>query len=275
MKTIMAPTDFSSISLNAVSYAADMAVSVNASLFLVHICPLPIVINEMPYPADEIDNQVSEAEEKIREIKEDIIKSTGGKIKVYAEVRTGTVMQEIVELGKAINPHIVVMGTQGSNAIEKILFGSNTVWATKHLSWPLIIVPREATFKEIKKVGLACDLKRVLETFPVDEIKKLVKEFGAKLSVIHVNTEGEELYGPEIIDQAGLLQEMLEDVHPSYHFLNDTEIEDGLGDFAEDNQLDLLIVVPKKHNIIGQLFHKSHSKNLVLHSNIPVMAVHE
>jgi len=34
MKTIIAPTDFSAVSLNAVNYAADMAQDINAELIL-------------------------------------------------------------------------------------------------------------------------------------------------------------------------------------------------------------------------------------------------
>jgi hypothetical protein len=37
MKTIIAPTDFSPVSLNAVNFAADMAVSVDSSLLLFHV----------------------------------------------------------------------------------------------------------------------------------------------------------------------------------------------------------------------------------------------
>ena len=52
MKTIIAPTDFSPISLNAVNYAADMAVSINADLSLLYVCLLPITYGEAPYPIE-------------------------------------------------------------------------------------------------------------------------------------------------------------------------------------------------------------------------------
>ena len=68
---------------------------------------------------------------------------------------------------------------------------------------------------------------------------------------------------------------MLYDLHPFYRFLDYDDIENGLEEFAETNKLDLLITVPKRHNIIDKLFHKSHSKNLVLHTHVPVMAMHD
>ena len=68
---------------------------------------------------------------------------------------------------------------------------------------------------------------------------------------------------------------MLYDLHPFYRFLDYDYIENGLEEFAEANKLDLLITVPRRHNIIDKLFNKSHSKNLVLHTHVPVMAMHD
>jgi nucleotide-binding universal stress UspA family protein len=278
MKTIVATTDFSAMSLNAVNYAADMACSINADFSLLHVCLLPMTYSEVPYPAENITSLMDGAEERMLQLKNDLVKRTAGKIKILAEVRTAaTVVTEIEDYCEAQKPYAVVMGTQGSTAFERVFLGSNTIGAMKHLSWPLIVVPLEAKFLSIKKIGLACDLEKVDDSVPFTEIKSLVKEFNAELHVLHINTEGEKGYTVKTMIESRSLQNMLDDLHPVYHFLDDNDIENGLSKFAEDNQLDLLIVVPKKHNIIDQLFHKSHSKKLVLHAHahVPVMAVHE
>lgn len=275
MKTIIAPTDFSPISLNAVNYASDIACSINASLLLFHVCRLPLAFSEVPVPAENVTFLLEDAEEKIQRLKGDLVQKTAGKIKIHTEVKMGTVVPETENLCELLKPYAVVMGTQGSSALEKLFFGNNTIEAMKHLAWPLIVVPPEAKFTSIKKIGLACDLKKVAGTIPFAEIKLLVKEFNAALYVLHVNTENEKNHTVETMVESRSLQNMLEDLHPVYHFLNNGDIEDGLSKFAENNKLDLLIVVPKKHNIFDKLFHKSHSKKLVLHTHVPVMAVHE
>jgi nucleotide-binding universal stress UspA family protein len=275
MKVIIAPTDFSDLSLNAVTYATEMASSVQASLALLHVCQMPMSFSEVPVPAEALTSLIKDAEKRIEKLRDDIVKKTNGKIKVYTEIKTGFVIQELQGYCAALKPYAVVMSTQGAGAVERFLFGSNTVSAMKHLAWPLIVVPAEAKFTTIRKIGLACDMKNVMDTAPVEEIKTLVKEFNASLHVVHINTGDDIKYGPEIVDQSGLLQEMLDELHPSYHFLDEIDIEEGLSAFAENNKLDLLIVVPKKHNVISNLFHKSHSKQLVMHTHVPVMAVHE
>ena len=71
------------------------------------------------------------------------------------------------------------------------------------------------------------------------------------------------------------MQEMLRRMKPKYHFINEPVIEKGIIDFAEKNNLDLLIIIPKYHGLINRIFKYSHSKQLVLHAHIPVMSLHE
>ena len=274
MKVIIAPTDFSEISINAVNYAADLAVTIHAGLALLHVYQVPVNYSEVPLPAT-ILSDTENAIAKIEKLKEKLTERTRAEIKIYTEVQIGSVITVLRDYCKDLKPYAVVMGAQGAGAVERFLFGSNTISAMKHLSWPLIVVPAEAKYTRIKKIGLACDMKNVTETTPIEEIKALAKEFGARVEVIHISTEDDNKYGPEIVNESGLLQELLYDTHPTYHFPGNVNIEEGLSSFAEKNKLDLLIIVPKKHNIIDKLFHKSHSKQLIFHTHVPVMAVHE
>lgn len=275
MKVIIVPTDFSATSLNAARYAADMACAAQASLALLHVCNLPLGYTEVPLPADAIQAQTDHAMAEIAALKENITVRTQGKVKIYTEVRMGTVITELLKYCSALQPYAVIMGPHGAGAAERLFFGSTTLSAVRNLGWPLIIVPPAIEFTGIKRIGLACDLKKVEETAPIEEIKKLVTGFGATLYVVHVNIEGKNVYGASTVEQSGLLQELLEELHPSYHFLNDAEVARGICEFAEKNRLDLMIAVPKKHNLLEKLFHKSRTKELALCTHVPLMAIHE
>ena len=275
MKTIIVPTDFSAQAENAAYYAAEMAVEIDASLSLLYVYQPPMSFSEVPVPAEDINIMLSDAGEKINKLKEELLRKTAGKIKIYAEVKTGTIVTEIEALCRAVKPYAVVMGTQGTGAAERFFFGSNTLTAMKRLEWPLIVVPPGAKFTAITKVGLACDFRKVVETTPVEEIKSLIRDFHAELHVLHVSREVGDAFSPKVVEESGLLQEMLEEIHPKYHFIGNEDVDEALNDFALRNKLDLLIVIPKSHNILDRLLHKSHTKQLALHSQVPIMAVHE
>jgi len=45
MRTIVAPTVFSSVSINALNYAADLAAAIEADLILLHVVQIPITVS--------------------------------------------------------------------------------------------------------------------------------------------------------------------------------------------------------------------------------------
>ena len=275
---IVAATDFSPVSLNAINYAADMACAIKTSLHLLHTHQLVMPYSsDFPVPIENITIINQETEEKIKKLKGSLIKRVNGKINIYTSVKEGILVNELEDYCSSVKPYAVVMGTQGASALERVLFGSNTLAVMKHLSWPLIAVPPEAKFTGIKKIGLACDLKKVVETIPVETIRLLVKQFGAKLYIIHINSDigGYSEYKPETMEASAFLQEMLDEFNPSFHFIDITGIEEAINGYAEAHAIDLLIIIPKKHSIAEKLMHRSRSKQLILHTQVPIMSIHE
>lgn len=271
MKTILVATDFSPAAYNAAKYAADMATVIDASIFLLHVFQLPISYSEVPLTVTE-GEMMQQAEVAMDDLKEKIMAKTANKIKVESEVRMGVFYRELKTSCEQINPYTVIMGSQGTTATDRLLFGGHTVHAMKHLMWPLITVPNGASFAEIKKIGLTCDFDKVVNTMPVEEIKTLVNDFHAELHIL--NTGKQTAFDPNIVFESGLLQEMLENVKPNYHFITSDHVDEGIINFAEKNSIDLLIVLPKRHGLFENLVHKSHTKQMVLHSHVPVMALH-
>jgi nucleotide-binding universal stress UspA family protein len=222
-----------------------------------------------------VEEMKKSSEAQLEDLKQKIIHVTSGKIKVYAESKMGNTVDELEELCKRIQPFAVVMGAKGKNGMEKVVFGSTTLTAIRHLTWPVICVPPGREYgKGIKKIGFACDFREVVATTPVQFIKQMVKEFNAELHILNVDYK-EKHFRPDTPEQSFLLHNMLEDLKPQYHFINHTDIEDGINEFAETNNLDLVIAIPKKHKLLEGIFRHSSTKDLVFHSHIPVMCVHE
>ena len=272
MKTILAATDFSPAASNAVGYAADMAMAINARLYLLHVYQIPVSFSELPVSVN-LEDMIHDAEKEMEKLAEQLSRKTEGKLNIHSEVRMGVFFPELKTVCQQISPYAVVMGSQGKTATTRFFFGEHAVYAMKHLHWPLITVPPEAGFHSIKKIGLACDFDKVMETIPIDEIKGLVADFQAQLHIL--NTGKKEIFEPGVVFESVLLQEMLDNLKPSYHFITLENTDEGILDFTNQHQIDLLIVFPKRHNLMQKLLHKSHTKQLVLHSHVPVMAIHQ
>lgn len=275
MKTIIIPTDFSPVATNAMNYAVDMALAVNARVLLLHVYNIPVSYGDIPVALLSVDEMKKTAEDTIDRLKKDLEHITSGKLKITTETRLGNIVDELEEECKKIQPFAVVMGTTGSSAMERTLFGSTTLTAIKHLTWPVICVPRGKEYgKGIRKIGLACDFREVAQTTPVSEIKEFVKEFHAQLFVLNVDHDNQQ-FRPDTPEQSAILHTALEEVHPEFHFITHRDIEDGINEFAEKNGLDLVIAIPKKHKLLEGIFKKSSTSQLVFESHVPVMCVHE
>jgi tripartite-type tricarboxylate transporter receptor subunit TctC len=46
-------------------------------------------------------------------------------------------------------------------------------------------------------------------------------------------------------------------------------------EFAAKNNIDLLITLPKKHYILERIFEKSHTRELIYHTTVPLMCIHQ
>ena len=272
MKKIIVATDFSPAAMNAANYAADMATSINAAILLLHTYQVPVTYSEVPVAVN-LDEIQKNTENKLKLISDELKSRTGNKITVDITVKVGSFYPELKVLCETEHPYAVIMGSQGTTAAERLFFGGHAVYAMKHLPWPLITVPSNAAFTSIKKIGLACDFNKVVETTPVDQIKNMVNDFHAELHVLNTGKEG--VYDPDIVFESGMLQELLASMKPAYHLLTHENIDEGIMDFAEKNHLDLLVVLPKRHNLLDSIIHRSHTRQLVLHSHVPVMALHQ
>jgi nucleotide-binding universal stress UspA family protein len=274
MRTILVPTDFSAIATNALHYAIEMANTIKANLMLLHVYQVPVSYTDAPIVMVSVDELRHAAEKRMEQLKEMVRKIVRPEQKVYTETRLGNITDELESICEKIKPFAVVMGTKGASAFERVVFGSNTLSAIRHLHVPVICVPPGKTFgKGIKKIGFACDCKEVVATTPTRIIRDLVKNFDAELHVLNVNTDGKR--EEEKPEQTVLLETLLSDLHPEYHFLEHTDIEDAINEFAEKNNLDLVISIPKQHKLVEKIFRKSSTRQLVYESHVPVMCIHE
>ncbi len=274
MKTIVVLTDFSPASLNATHYATDMALAIKANILLFHAYQLPLSVSDTPIVLLSVEELKESAEIKLAQLKKDLEHITSGALEIETESRLGNLADEAEDFCNKSNPFTVIMGTKGHTAVERVLFGTNTYGIIKHLSSSVICVPTGKEYGQgIKKIGFASDFREIKDTTPVPSIKTFVKELKAELHILNVDHDNVH-FKPDAREQSNLLHNAFEDLNPQYHYIENKDIEDGINEFAEKNNLDLLITIPKKHKFFESLFKKSSTKQLVFHSHVPVMCVH-
>jgi len=274
MKTIIIATDFSTVAHSAMTYGVELAKSIDHSVTLVHVYQVPVAFTDGPLVMVSVDDLRSAAERQLEQMKSDLRHVHGKELKIYSEAILGNVVEEIEKLAEKLDVFAVVMGATGLSGAQRVLFGSTTLLAVRQLTYPVIVVPEGKTFGHgIRKIGLACDFRNVLDTTPTRFIQEFQKTFKAELHVINVDFENRH-FRADTAEQSLMLHTLLDGYHPVYHFIEEEDIEAGLNRFAEENNLDLLITIPKKHRFIEAIFKRSSTKRLLKEARVPVVGIH-
>jgi len=277
MKTIIVPTDFSETSYNAARYALGLARQMNtARVVLYHayelIVPIPDVPSSVPMVnPDELRSASMEGLDKMmRELDPLLPENTI----LASRAENHLLPANIDQVAKQEQADLIVMGITGGSQLEEILVGSNTIDVVKHTTCPVIIVPASVKFRPIQKIVFACDFRKVVETTPVQPLKKLLNVFRPELHVLNIDHESKH-FTSDTPYETLMLDTLLEGYNPQFHFIDHTNVVQGIMNFAEKQEADLILVIPKKHGLFEHIFKRSRTTQLAFHTHIPLLAIHE
>lgn len=276
MKTILVPTDFSSVSKRAAEWAFQLAGSLSANRLILYNCyQAPVVIEPtmptVPLMDFSVLNKISC--DGLEEMKNHLLQQYSSAVPVDIISEFGVLSTSLEEVCSREQAELVVIGLSGGGFFDEMLMGSNALSVVKHFSRPVIVVPPEARFTPITTIVLASDLTDVATTTPVQVIHNLLTQTGAKLLVVHVN-ESTEINSHKAEEQT-LLKNMLSDQPVETYLITDEDFVHGVNDFSEQHNADLIITIPKKHDFFERFFKSSHTKQLAFHSHIPLLCIHE
>ena len=262
MKTIMVPTDFSTAAEHAALYAAELAKAVNASVLLLHVYQLPVAMNDFPVMIVSAEEMKKNADTGLKRVKDEIQKKVPD-VNFETESRMGDVVQEIEEACTGKELIALVTGTKEMGGFERFLTGNTTLSIVNKCSHPVIAVPEGTVIKKPGRLALALDLLHADEV-PVEKITAFKEALGAELHVVHVEQEGQKNSSQSL--PAGLANSV-------YHVLKEDDVAKGITHFVTAQNIDLLIVLPHKHNLYERIFFKGHTKELIESMPVPVLCI--
>ena len=277
MKTILLPTDFSESARNALQYALGFARQTAITNIILYNAyqPSPVlepVVSSVDFYELEAFKKISE--EGLAALQAEI--TAGGNLPFSIECisECNSVIGGIYAVMERVNIDLIIMGISVAGKLDELLSGSQEIYLARHTPLPLLMVPAGSVFSPVNKVVLACDLQEVIETTPVSFIKNLLQTTGARLLILHATHEDKSTE-PGMPFESLMLEALFKEYHPEFHFTGQTDFTEGINQFANEQEADLIINIPKKHGFLEEIFRHSHTKKLVLHSSRPLLLVHK
>ncbi|MBN2231440.1 MAG: universal stress protein [Deltaproteobacteria bacterium] len=137
IKKVLALTDGSELSRNALRYASEICRLHEAELFLL------TVVDKVPSYVDaEINHEIFEKMEEV--LRTEVATCAGycetAGVGCRSEVRHGIPYEEIVNYAKEIDADMIVMATHGHSGLSHILLGSVAEKVVRHAPCPVLTV---------------------------------------------------------------------------------------------------------------------------------------
>ena len=283
MKTILVPTDFSDTSFVTARYALNLADQVGANKVILYhtytvptpvnygIIPAePILLNEELIDFEELEKVAQDGLNHFRnELKGNI--PTGVEIELVAKY--GFLTEDIKATQKEVDADLIIMNVTGGGIFAENIIGSDALVVGRQASTPVIILPPKSSCKTISNMLLVSDFEDVKDSVPANQIKMLLDSTKAKLNILHVSRENSYPYNQNS-EERFLFEELFEGYNLSFHFIYSLNFAEGINDFTDENNIDIVVIIPKKYSLLESLFVKSHTKELAFHSHTPIMVVH-
>lgn len=273
MKNILLPTDFSENAFKAIRFGISLFENVECNFYLLHTFTPAAYHSGKAFKyfnsVELVQAKKNSVEESLNELKEKMEKEKNNPLhKIHTLSAFNLLVDEIRKQVEEKNVDLIIMGTQGATGAKEIFLGTNTMYTIQKVNCPVIAVPFNASFHPPSEILFVTDYKTVRNE-DLENMKFLVELYSSRLHILHV-------YNYEPLDEfqkerKNLLENYFEKPNPRFHLSEEQDVPEAIEVFKEHNEIDLIVMVQKKHSFFENLFFKPIINEMVYHSRVPLM----
>lgn len=269
IKKILVGVDFSEHSRATVQYATHLANKLSADITLIHSYTLPLVNFETGY-IPPVEDLQKEAEAEMNAL----LNLFAG-YKFNTIIKMGFAAEVINEVAQEGNFDLIMVGIVGNGFLKEKLIGSTAYELSRSSKIPVLIIPKNINYQPIQKVAFACDFHHNLsQTDLYLKVKNIVQYLGSDLEIVSVVSNEKEA-DVRFAQNYLYFEKKLEDIPHQHFFVTHHRAAEGILEYIKVRKCDWLIIAPLKHTLFERLFKESVTKEIVFHSPIPVLTLHE
>lgn len=271
MKKILIPIDFSELSEYAFSIAEEIQATTNAELIclnVIHVGKNAMFNHDGTLStSNDFDIQAFENQKKSNEAKMQTFLANNKKAKGLVSI--GNIESDILHCEKDEAVDLIIMGTHGSEGLAQQLSGTIADKIIRLANAPVISLKCKRETAEFKDILLAGDFNPPVKD-NIDQLKKLSSIFGAKIHLLRVNTVFNKVDKAEAEHNMEQYCELNEIEAADFHIIEAKNVETGIAEFAEKNNIEFIAIGSRGRMGISAFFNGCVSADLVNHLYKPV-----
>lgn len=273
MKNILIPTDFSDNAANSIRYALDYFYDTPVNFYILHVHQDEHSYAQMQVGTDTptFSNAASQLKKQIK-FCQSITKNIQHKFfQLYEE---SNLVDAIRKQVAQYEIDYILMGTKGASKNSLIEMGSNTCEVITKVKCPILVIPGNARFKEIKNIAFVTDYNCIYRTKIISTLSETLELHNTPLRILHVRSQSTGLTTAQT-DNKGFLHYFFREKKHSFHFVENKNLETGIQDFAETWDISLIAIAAKNLNFIERLLLRPSIHPVSYHTTVPFLVIHE
>ena len=259
-------TDFYAVTNRALSYAAGLAVPLEAQLVLLHVRHDPLLGPSTYHRAD-----TAQGQHHTRRALLDL--AADQPVTTTVDVAGGMLPEAVTEAVRLHQPLLLVLARPGQDPETAEFVTTAAVDVLRHAPHPLLVVPAAGwdAFPP-RRLLLVVDGEPFHLRPHQDVLRRLLRATVGSLDVLHVTTDNEARPDGGTVRQSVAANDLMDELPASrVHEVYNPVVCDGILQEAVRQGADMLVVVARHHSALGGLFHDSITAQLIQQSPIPVL----
>ncbi|MBL7836478.1 MAG: universal stress protein [Bacteroidetes bacterium] len=277
--TILLPVDYSAQSEHACRFALHLCKDLPAELQILHVYkePIPDASNPGLYAVD-LSKLYQLEKTRLEQYVYELLDKFGFNIqdlRIKLEVLEGDIAFQITQFAHQNQCNIILAGTHNKQELREYIWGTHTLEIVRNSEITVLAIPEGSVYRTWRKMLYASNLRHL--EFPVIELLvQICKRTDAVLEIMHIETEEDdkweklaefETFRDNIMKAIGYDKLRLNTMHDQV-FVSESLIE-----YANENGFDVIAVSPSRPSITEIIFGKHISKELLYHSQLPILCV--
>lgn len=269
VKSILFPTDFSENAKHALQFALQLTKENNATLHIIHSIEEPYDFAPM---VENIKQNVTRKVEKLFDEMTEGIKEQEKykKLKIKTHLFEGRAVHSILETASEYHVDLIIMGTQGRSALERLFFGSTTSEVVQQTEIPILVIPPYGEYSGFKNILFTTDYGPY-DLMAIQFVSGLASQHNSLLKLIHVTRKKD---GKDDLLFRGLKDYVSENISYKKIKFELIESDDLLKTVNQEvNDHDFSLIVTVRYQNLFSMIGKKHSKEISQGTMVPLLVI--
>jgi nucleotide-binding universal stress UspA family protein len=181
-------------------------------------------------------------------------------------------IDSINQTSKVNDVDLIVMGTKGASGLDKVLFGSNTVRVMQRCETPLLVIPNNCKFTDLKTIAFTTSFHSLYHLNDFEPLINLKKLNHSELLILHVLEDAN--MANELDKNIDFFDTHFNDATKEYIDAKNGNVYNAIHDYIVENDIKLLAMMSKKHSFFERLVTTHTVESFGFNIDIPLLVMH-